>query len=139
QHKPLVITKTIDKATPLLANALVTNENLTQVVITLRQGGQAVSTIKLTNASISARQQHGMTESISFTYQKIEWTWIDGGITAEQYDVRAGNACGSRARTLRPRKRRPVGLGRIRRGEDERLRLLSFFLTQLAQPLDRAR
>ena len=83
QHKPLVITKSIDKATPLLMNALVTNENLTQVVITLRQGGQAVSTVKLTNASISARQQHGMTESISFTYQKIEWTWIDGGITAQ--------------------------------------------------------
>jgi type VI secretion system secreted protein Hcp len=82
QHKPLVITKQIDKATPLLLNALVTNENLTQVVITLRQGGQAVSTIKLTNASIAERQQHGLTESISFTYQKIEWTWLDGGVTA---------------------------------------------------------
>ena len=82
QHKPLVITKQIDKATPLLLNALVTNENLTQVLIGLRQGGQQVATIKLTNASIAGRVQRGSTESISFTYQKIEWTWIDGGVTA---------------------------------------------------------
>ena len=40
-------------------------------------------TVKLTNASISDRHEHGATEQISFTYQKITWTWIDGGITAE--------------------------------------------------------
>ena len=33
QHKPLVITKYIDKATPLLYNTLVMNENLTPVML----------------------------------------------------------------------------------------------------------
>jgi type VI secretion system secreted protein Hcp len=40
-------------------------------------------TIKLTNASVSDRVQKGDLETISFTYQKIEWTWVDGGITAQ--------------------------------------------------------
>ena len=35
-HKPFVITKELDKATPLLLNALTTNENLTSVLIALR-------------------------------------------------------------------------------------------------------
>ena len=52
-------------------------------------------TIKLTNAQISEirlemlnnkypdNMQHKESEHISFTYQKIEWTWNDGGITSE--------------------------------------------------------
>jgi type VI secretion system secreted protein Hcp len=82
QHKPLVITKPIDKSSPKLMQALFTNENLTEVVITLLRNSQAVATIKLVNANVSERQQHGEYEQISFTYQKIEWTWKDGGITA---------------------------------------------------------
>ena len=51
-------------------------------------------TIKLTNATISIivndmdnnniveNAKLPMLEMISFTYQKIEWTWLDGGITA---------------------------------------------------------
>lgn len=43
-----------------------------------------VATIKLTNANISAYVTHGLTESWSFTYQKIEWAWLgDGGISAQ--------------------------------------------------------
>jgi len=83
QHKPITITKELDKSTPLLLNALVTNENLSSVTITLNKGGNAVATIKLTNASISNYVDHGTTETWSFTYQKITWTWIDGGITAQ--------------------------------------------------------
>ena len=83
QHQPITITKETDAATPLLLNALVTNENLTSVLIGLLQNGQTVETIKLTNASISDYQEHGDNETWSFTYQKIEWTWTDGGITAE--------------------------------------------------------
>ncbi|MEK7863105.1 MAG: type VI secretion system tube protein TssD, partial [Chloroflexota bacterium] len=30
QHEPLVVRKTVDRSTPLLLNALVTNENLTE-------------------------------------------------------------------------------------------------------------
>jgi type VI protein secretion system component Hcp len=39
------------------------------------QGGQQVGTTKLTNASISDYVLHGSTETWSFTYQKIEWTF----------------------------------------------------------------
>ena len=82
QHKPLIIVKQLDKTTPLLLNALVSNENLTSVLIGLLRNGQQVATIKLTNASIADYTDHGDTEHWSFTYQKIEWTWLDGSITA---------------------------------------------------------
>jgi type VI secretion system secreted protein Hcp len=83
QHKPITITKEIDKSTPLILGALVTNENLTQVLIGMLRNGNQVMTIKLTNASVASRVQKGDFETVSFTYQKIEWTWVDGGITAE--------------------------------------------------------
>ena len=59
-------------------------------------------------------------------------------LAAEQDDVRACDARRPRAGTLRPRQGGTVGLGGIGRREDEGLRLLSFFLSQLAQALDRA-
>jgi type VI secretion system secreted protein Hcp len=83
QHKPFVITKEVDKSTPLILNALVHNENLTSVVVTLESPkGTPAMTITLTNASVAARTQTGMREHLSFVYQKITWTWIDGGVTA---------------------------------------------------------
>jgi type VI secretion system secreted protein Hcp len=81
-HKPIVFTKQLDKTSPLLLNALVTNETLTSVLIGLLRNGQQVATIKLTNASVADYTDHGDTEHWSLTYQKIEWTWVDGGITA---------------------------------------------------------
>ena len=83
QHKPFTFTKQLDKTTPLFLNALVANESLTSVLIGLLRNGQQVATIKLTNASIADYTANGETEHWSFTYQKIEWTWLDGGITAE--------------------------------------------------------
>ena len=83
QHKPFTITKQLDKTTPLFLNALVNNENLTSVLIGLLRNGQQVATIKLTNASIADYTANGETEHWSFTYQKIEWPWLDGGVTAE--------------------------------------------------------
>lgn len=82
QHEPIVITKSIDASSPLFLDALVNNENLTTVQLTIQIDGQDAYTIKLTNASISDYQQHGATETYAFTYQKITWTWLDGGITA---------------------------------------------------------
>jgi type VI secretion system secreted protein Hcp len=82
QHKPLTITKRIDKSSPVLLNALFNNENLPSVTVTLTRAGTAVATVKLTNASVSGRSEKGDIEVISLTYQKIEWTWIDGGISA---------------------------------------------------------
>jgi type VI secretion system secreted protein Hcp len=83
QHKPITITKQLDKSSPKLLNALVQNENLTAVTFTLTRGGTAYATVKLTNANVASREQKGEYEEIAFTYQKITWTWIDGGITAE--------------------------------------------------------
>ena len=103
-HKPFVITKELDKSSPLLYNALVNNENITkwelqfwtpQLSAATGVGAEKQHfTIKLTNANIASihfrslnNKNPDMTryaeyEEISFTYQKIEWTWVDGGITA---------------------------------------------------------
>ena len=101
QHKPLTITKEIDKSTPLLYQAFVNNENFSEVTLRfftqdLKGAGKEIQnyTIKLTNANISSivddmannkvaeNAKLPLLEMISFTYQKIEWTWTDGAITA---------------------------------------------------------
>jgi type VI secretion system secreted protein Hcp len=103
-HKPYVFTKELDKATPLLLNVLCTNENLSEATfkfwspqLKAASGvGSEVQhfTVKLTNANIAsidfrqANIRHPELvkfteyEEIALTYQKIEWTWNDGGITA---------------------------------------------------------
>jgi type VI secretion system secreted protein Hcp len=103
-HKPFVITKELDKATPILYSVLVTNENVSewelqfwtpQLRATSGTGTEVQHyTVKLTNANIAsisfrmANNKHpdlmkfAEYEEIAFTYQKIEWTWNDGGITA---------------------------------------------------------
>jgi type VI secretion system secreted protein Hcp len=85
QHKPFVITKELDKSTPKLITALTTNENLTAATFNFYRGSSTTPylTVKLTNANIASWTQIGDTEQIGFTYQKITWTWVDGGITAE--------------------------------------------------------
>lgn len=109
QHKPITLTVEIDKATPLLYNVLVNNENLKTVKIMYWstgsvQAGKAAAatgkeyqhyTITLTNANIASidyRQPHTKNAEmarlmeytdVSFVYEKIEWSWTDGGITAE--------------------------------------------------------
>ena len=98
-HKPMVITKELDKSTPLLYNVLINNENITEWQLQFWQPSATGAekqhfTIKLTNsniASIAMRLPNNKHpdlmkfetyEEIAFTYQKIEWTWTDGGITA---------------------------------------------------------
>jgi type VI secretion system secreted protein Hcp len=98
-HKPMVITKELDKSTPLLYNVLVNNENITEWQLQFWQPSSTGAekqhfTIKLTNANIASiamrlpNNKHPdlmkfeTYEEIAFTYQKIEWTWMDGGITA---------------------------------------------------------
>jgi type VI secretion system secreted protein Hcp len=104
-HKPFVITKEIDKSSPLLYNALVNNENISDwelqywtPQIKAQQGvGTEVQhyTVRLVNANIAsinfrmANNKHpdlmkfAEYEEVAFTYQKIIWTWNEGGITAE--------------------------------------------------------
>lgn len=94
QHKPITIRKRIDKSTPLLFNALVKNENITEWKLdfwrpTAQGAEQLYYTISLVNANIASVTVETdpatgeAYELISFTYQKIIWTWTDGGITAE--------------------------------------------------------
>ena len=100
QHRPLTITKEIDKSSPLLMTLLVNNENITEWKLEFwrpsRSGKeQQHYTIELVNATISAiraemlnnkypeNMQHREREHVSFVYQKVIWTWMDGGITAE--------------------------------------------------------
>ena len=98
QHRPVRVLKPIDKASPLLFNALVNNENLTNVTIRFwrpSQSGQEVQfyTVELVNASIvSITPSHSSTgagladpmrEVVSFTFQKIIFTYENGGITGE--------------------------------------------------------
>jgi type VI secretion system secreted protein Hcp len=99
QHKPVRIQCEIDKATPLLYNALVNNENITEWELQFWRPSQTGAenqyySIKLTNANLSQIHAHTANNKIPelmrlpdmvtyyFTYQKIEWTWTDGGIMA---------------------------------------------------------
>jgi type VI secretion system secreted protein Hcp len=99
QHKPFLITKSVDKTTPLFYHALINNETLTSCTIRFVRPSNAGTldnyyTVKLTNASVASSEfkkgdarggagRLGEYEEIGFTYQKIEWTITDGGITAQ--------------------------------------------------------
>lgn len=104
-HKPFVITKELDKASPLLYNALVNNENINEWTlrhftpqVKAQQGvGTEVNhyTVRLFNANIASinfrmannrnpeLMKYSEYEEIAFTYQKINWTWEEGGISGE--------------------------------------------------------
>jgi type VI secretion system secreted protein Hcp len=103
-HKPFVITKELDKSSPLLYQVLCTNENVSEWELQfwtpqLRATGGVGNevqhyTVKLTNANIAsiafrmANNKHpdlmkfAEYEEVAFTYQQIDWTWTDGGISA---------------------------------------------------------
>jgi len=98
QHKPLTIIKEVDKTTPLLMKALVTNELLTEVELQCwhQEGGSRdvpVYTIRLVNAGISDIRlmllfdsennpaMHPEKEEVSFVYERITWIWEKGGIS----------------------------------------------------------
>ncbi len=99
QHQPLEVRKRVDKTTPLLANAIVNNETLTTVKLQFwRPKGDGTSeqffTVELTNAGLSKQkiylpftldptQSHlPALEKLEFVFQKIVWTYTQGGITA---------------------------------------------------------
>jgi type VI secretion system secreted protein Hcp len=103
-HKPFTITKESDKSSPVLYNMLINNENILEwelqfwsPALSSPSGtGQEVQshTVKLVNANIASinfcmpnnknpeLMRYVEYEEIAFTYQKIIWTWNDGGITA---------------------------------------------------------
>jgi type VI secretion system secreted protein Hcp len=85
QHKPLMIRKSIDKASPLLFQALVTNEMLRSVSMQVRLRDGKTYTITLTNANlVDLHETNGIIgpeEELSFTFQKITIEH-ESGITA---------------------------------------------------------
>ncbi len=106
QHRPLIITKPVDRATPLLFNILTNNENISRWRLDCWQpsvsgrgaaSGREVQfyTVELVNASIAEIRteqlnnkypenvNHELREHVAFTYQRITWTWHDGSVTAE--------------------------------------------------------
>jgi len=100
RHGPFVITKELDKSSPLLYSVLVNNENIKSWKLQFWRpsatGAEVQNyTIELVNATIASVKfrmannknpelmKYAEYEEVSFTYQKIIWTWNDGGITAE--------------------------------------------------------
>jgi type VI secretion system secreted protein Hcp len=94
-HKPIRILKEVDKTSPQLWSVLVENENLTRWVLkfwapSAKGVEQQTYTVELTNASIASIKEYmedneepakaslPLLEEITFTYQKIEWTWMLG-------------------------------------------------------------
>lgn len=99
QHRPIVITKELDRATVPLRSMLVGNEPVKEwELLFWRPATTGVETqyftLRLTNAGIASidmrmpNNKHADTagletfEEVTFTYTKIEWTWTDGGLTA---------------------------------------------------------
>jgi type VI secretion system secreted protein Hcp len=99
-HKPIIVSKEVDRASPLLYWSLVNNESLPSWKLAFwRPSATGVEqqhfTLELVNASVSQIRlrmannknprltRYPETEEVAFTYQKIIWTWNDGGITAE--------------------------------------------------------
>jgi type VI secretion system secreted protein Hcp len=99
QHRPLTITKELDRSTPILRQVLVNNEVLKEAelqFVTMAKTGMETQyfTIRLTNASIASiamqmpNNKHAdlasleTFEDVTFTYQKIEWIWASPAISA---------------------------------------------------------
>lgn len=99
-HEPLTIHKYTDKASPKLYKALATGERFSEVEIKwykINHNGEEEHyfTHKLEDAVIvnmtpympncldRDREQYGHMEEVQFTYRKIVWTWVDGGVSAE--------------------------------------------------------
>jgi type VI secretion system secreted protein Hcp len=98
QHKPITIVKAIDKATPLLSKALCKNSKLegefkfyrpnpsgdgtTQQFFTVKITNGRVASQKLLNEWSRPGDAHAEPphEEVSFVFQDITWTFVDGGI-----------------------------------------------------------
>jgi len=100
QHKPFIVTKELDKSTPLLYNVLTNNENIPSLEIQFWRPSRTGKefhffSVELVNANVAGirsemlnnrypeNMQHKEREHISFTYQKITQRFEDGGIMSE--------------------------------------------------------
>jgi len=98
-HEPLIVTKLMDKASPLLYNALASGETLTEVEMKFYRTSAAGSlehyaTWLLNSAIIVGMravmpnildrsfEQYGQLEEVSFSYAAITWSQIVAGTEA---------------------------------------------------------
>lgn len=99
-HKPFVIQKEVDRASPLLWSVLCNNENVKEwklqfytpsptgaekqhYTVRLVNANIASITLKMANNKNPKLMRFPEYEEVAFTYQKIEWTWNEGGITSD--------------------------------------------------------
>ncbi|MBN2515595.1 MAG: Hcp family type VI secretion system effector [Deltaproteobacteria bacterium] len=99
-HLPMTITKEMDKSSPKLCQALTSGEQLSEVVLDFYRISptgteEKYFTTKLQNAIIvsiesfypetfiPSNEPYKHMEKVSFTYEKIIWTWQPDGIEAE--------------------------------------------------------
>ena len=101
QHRPVKITKSVDKSSPLLFQALANNENVNTARFRFYRPDPATGdeqhyyTILLENGRISrittlspdtleaGNAAQPVKETVSFTYQKITWTYEPTGVSHE--------------------------------------------------------
>ena len=110
--QPFVVTKEIDRSTPLLYQALIDDESLTKWELhfwspqlragagagtevndlNIRLGGARIAAIELVmqNNKDPALMRYAVAEQVSFTFATIDIEWVDGGIVAS--DTLAGPA-----------------------------------------------
>lgn len=99
-HLPMTLTKAIDQASPKLFQALTSGEQMKEVTVEYYFANkmgleEKYYTVKLSNAIVTNirswvpncldpnNQQMGHMEDVSFTYEKISWTFVSKGIEAE--------------------------------------------------------
>jgi len=95
-HSPFEFIGKLSQALPMLYTAISTNESITQLTLSvwsqakMGQGASAAKeyTVELTNANccrvgiVNSDHEPASYYRAAFTYEKITWTWINGGITA---------------------------------------------------------
>jgi type VI secretion system secreted protein Hcp len=100
QYNPIVFRKRLDKASPKLEQAFITNEVLTQVRFRFFHTNPDGTTaeqyrVELTNGSVISMDLYspeelggsgsgaspGVLEEVGLVFQTITWTYLDGGIT----------------------------------------------------------
>jgi type VI secretion system secreted protein Hcp len=99
-HHAIEVAVKLDRSAPLLVQALCTNENLQEVKIHcwgaaskaaktgIGSGTTELYTIQLTNAQLSKFVHFTAADGTlcylaAYTYQKITWTWKNGGLMGE--------------------------------------------------------
>jgi type VI secretion system secreted protein Hcp len=97
-YQPVTIRKRIDRTTPLIASAFIGSETVEAIFRFFRPGpgGQKVNvyTVTIKGGRIVARKDVVPStiepatantpayEEVSFVFTSIQWTWVEGGVTA---------------------------------------------------------